>query len=426
MSTDPSANESGGFWRVVYRGDDGDPVTDWATLVQPGDIVRMGWTGGGEHTTTVLAKNPDGSLIVYDNDAAATDTDITTIGIHTADYWPDTIPTSITIYRLDPAHQFLITGGPQAEIIQGSTFNNLIQPRGGADIITAGAGDNEIQDTQAHLNGVTVTDFHSGDWLEVTDLAPAAAGVSYDSSSGELSVTQGSIVVSTLDLPAGLSGMFTTSPDGTGGTFVNLACFVAGTRLRTPEGDRPVETLRVGDRTVTLDGTRRPIIWVGHRQVDCRRHPRPHDVWPVRILAGAFGDGQPHRDLWLSPDHAVFINDVLIPVKHLVNGTGVARVPADAIVYYHIELDRHDVVLAEGLATESYLDTGNRADFANSGPVTVLHADFVARRWEAAGRAPLVVTGPELEAARRHLAGRAAMHRGVHASCGPGLRAGIR
>ena len=132
-------------------------------------------------------------------------------------------------------------------------------------------------------------------------------------------------------------------------------------------------------------------------------------MWPVRISADAFGPGQPHRELWLSPDHAVYVNEVLIPVKHLVNGTTIAQVAVDEITYYHIELAQHDVVLAEGLAAETYLDVKDGSNYARgnyargTGPAG-LPPDFPARMWEAFGCARLVVTGKELEAARRVVA----------------------
>jgi len=141
---------------------------------------------------------------------------------------------------------------------------------------------------------------------------------------------------------------------------------------------------------VTHAGVMKPICWIGHRTVDCRRHPRPEAVWPVRVTAGAFGDGLPCRDLFLSPDHAVFVDRVLIPIKHLINGASIARFPVDAVTYYHLELDRHDVVLAEGLPAESYLDTGNRAIFANGGGAMQLHPAFeVPKTWRADAIAPL-------------------------------------
>jgi Hint domain len=135
-----------------------------------------------------------------------------------------------------------------------------------------------------------------------------------------------------------------------------------------------------------------------------RAAPGARKVWPVRVQAGAFGRELPARDLWLSPDHAVFFEGVLIPVKHLINGAAIAQVQVDRITYYHIELPRHDVILAEGLATESFLDTGGKCMFENGGAPMVLHPDFAILQWEAAGCAPLVVTGPEVVAARRRLA----------------------
>jgi Arc/MetJ family transcription regulator len=154
------------------------------------------------------------------------------------------------------------------------------------------------------------------------------------------------------------------------------ACFAAGTRIRTQRGEIAVEQLRNGDQVITLSGLKRPVVWIGHRHIDCRRHARPDLVWPVRINAGAFGDGSPSRDLWLSPDHAVFVEDVLVPIRRLINGATIVQTPANAVTYYHVELPEHDVLLAEGLAAESYLDTGNRADFSNGGAATTLYPAF--------------------------------------------------
>jgi len=137
--------------------------------------------------------------------------------------------------------------------------------------------------------------------------------------------------------------------------------------------------------------------------VECRQHPRPHTVWPVRVAAGAFGPRRPQRDLWLSPDHALFLQGVLIPVKYLIDGAAIVQVPVDTVTYYHVELPRHAVLLAEGLAAESYLEAGDRANFANGGGAVALYPDFATLRWEAQGCAPLVVTGPKLEAARRSM-----------------------
>jgi hypothetical protein len=124
-------------------------------------------------------------------------------------------------------------------------------------------------------------------------------------------------------------------------------------------------------------------------------------VWPVRIEAGAFGPNRPTRNLFLSPDHALYTDDVLIPVKHLINGTTIVRTPVDTVTYFHVELPEHAVLLADNLPAESYLDAGDRANFANAlGPVA-LYPDFASRMWDAAGCAPLVVTGGKLDAIRQ-------------------------
>src|SRR5262245_3117118 len=221
---EPSLNSSGGFWRIVYTGAGPSPVQDWSTLVQPGDIVRMQWITGGPHTTTVLsAVNADGTISVYDN----IDHDIIngketeTIGIHDATYWPATNSASITIYRLDPNQQYLIQGTSLAEVIQASVFNDLIKPGGGADIITGGPGNNEIQGTTAQLNSITVTDFHLNDTLDFADLVPGLASVTY--STGTLQVFSDGVQVAAVTLPNPPFGyFFAVTPDGNGGSIVGL------------------------------------------------------------------------------------------------------------------------------------------------------------------------------------------------------------
>jgi hypothetical protein len=180
-------------------------------------------------------------------------------------------------------------------------------------------------------------------------------------------------------------------------------CFVARTRIATDRGEVAVEDLRVGDLVWVLEAGAEPVVWVGRRTIDCARHAEPHKVWPVRVSAHAFGEGRPCRDLWLSPDHALYVDDVLIPVKYLINDRTIIQVPRRKVSYYHVELRRHCVLLAEAMTAESYLDTGDRTNFANGGGAIALHADFSSRVREAEGCAPLVVAGAKLEAVRRRV-----------------------
>ena len=195
------------------------------------------------------------------------------------------------------------------------------------------------------------------------------------------------------------------------GNTVQVACFAAGTRIETAAGLVAVETLSMRHHVLTAEGQSEPIAWIGQRAVNCESHPKPKTVWPVRVSAGAFGGNLPVRDLYLSPDHAVFVNGVLVPVKLLIDGSGIVQVKRDRVRYYHVELQRHAIILAEGLPVESYLDTGDRANFQRNGDSIRLFPDFAARLapdaalvWETRGAAPLVTTGPVLAAARRLLA----------------------
>ena len=123
--------------------------------------------------------------------------------------------------------------------------------------------------------------------------------------------------------------------------------------------------------------SRVPSRGLAHRRIDLAGHPRPETVAPIRIERDAFADGMPHRDLLVSPDHAIFVDGKLICARQLVNGATI-RQETDwtAVDYYHVELDRHAILLAEGLPAESYIDTGNSGFFANSGAPLVLHPDL--------------------------------------------------
>jgi hypothetical protein len=227
-----------------------------------------------------------------------------------------------------------------------------------------------------------------------------------------LGFIQAGQTVGTLGFSGGTAHLLQTT-DSDGDTVITVACFAVGTRILTAAGEVPVENLRVGDQVVTLHGHRffAPIVWLGHRHIDCQRHPRPHDVWPIRITAGAIADGVPHRDLWLSPEHAVLFRDevagMLVPIRHLLNGTSIAQVPVASITYSHLELARHDAIVAEGLPAETYLDTGNRADFADAGPVVTMHPTSADTVWRAKACAPQLRHGDALIALQRRLAVRA-------------------
>ena len=175
------------------------------------------------------------------------------------------------------------------------------------------------------------------------------------------------------------SRLFALANDGNGGTDI-VVCFASGTRIRTASqqggvSERPVEALAIGDLVVTSGGEHRPIRWLGQRTIECGRHPRPHEVMPVRIAAHAFGEDRPMRDLVVSPGHSIAVDllgEVLIPASALINGSTIVQESAERVTYWHVELESHDVILAEGLPAESYLEMGNR-DFFTGGAAVALH-----------------------------------------------------
>ncbi len=195
------------------------------------------------------------------------------------------------------------------------------------------------------------------------------------------------------------------NPDGTVSVLLDTTapCYVRGTRILTTAGEVAVEALRPGDLVVTTlagQAVPRPVRWLGHRRLGLVDHPRPDDALPIRIRAGALGDGRPHRDLLVSPGHRLRLEHTLIRALDLVNGATIVQERPPAVEYWHVELDRHDIVLAEGVEAETYQDTGNRAGFENAGAVTVLHPVL-----DGVAPDPCLPYGMPSVALRKHLTG---------------------
>ncbi|OJY65292.1 MAG: hypothetical protein BGP12_19035 [Rhodospirillales bacterium 70-18] len=312
--------------------------------------------------------------------------------------------------HLSAANTF--TGG--ITVASGATLDLGAATAAGSGAITlAGDGAALLLDS-----GITVTNTLAAlSHLDSITLAGlTGTGVSVVGSSLRVA-TSGATISFALDSSAYSTSDFTLTQSGGDAVVAYTACYAAGTRIATPDGEVAVEHLRAGDLVSTADGGARPVRWLGWRSIDCAAHPRPADVLPVRVRAGAVLPGLPARDLVLSPDHALALDGVLIPVRYLLNGATVAQEPAGRISYYHVELAGpdgaavHDVLLAEGLPAESYLDTGNRAAFANGGPATQMHPDFAAGRalavWAANACAELALDGPAVAAVRALLDSRA-------------------
>ncbi|GAA5266595.1 hypothetical protein ACOSOMT5_P3024 [Acidiphilium sp. MT5] len=263
-------------------------------------------------------------------------------------------------------------------------------------------------------SGQVITGFAPGDTLVLDGFAANTSDVTYINGVG-LELTNGTNVI-TLDI----AGNFTTSDfiiaDPPASTTISLVqplpCFAAGTRILAVAGEVAVEHLREGDRLILNGGDTAAIKWIGRRALDIRRHPNPDTVMPILFEAGALGDGIPCRPLYLSPDHALYLDNHLIPAKTLINGLSIRQIERATVVYYHLELEHHAVILAEGAACETYLDTGNRAAFENGADEILLHPDFSNILREQYGCAPFATTGAIVENVRRKLLARAGIQYG--------------
>ena len=196
-----------------------------------------------------------------------------------------------------------------------------------------------------------------------------------------------------------------------GKVLINAVCYCAGTLIRTARGEIAVEHLAVGDLAVTASGETRPIRWIGHQTHRPQGAMRPRSLWPVRVAAGAFGDNKPASDLVLSPGHSVclsLVDEVLVPIQELVNGSTIAYVDTDKVTYWHVELDSHDILIANGMPAESFLEMGaNRATFANGRGLGDPSNEVVGRTHDDFCRR-FVDEGPLLAVIRDELAFRAA------------------
>jgi hypothetical protein len=254
--------------------------------------------------------------------------------------------------------------------------------------------------------GGTISGLNAGGQIEVSlpNTSPNSEADNYQIDAANHTVTldfgSGS---ETLQFDSVVNLSVSTSGDDFVITSSTPVCFVTGSRIRTTRGEVAVEDLAVGDLAVTASGAVRPIGWIGHKPIE---RPSPEQQ-PIRVMAGAFGEGLPARDLRLSHGHGVCVDvmgEVLVPVGELVNGVSIVRQEVAEVTYWHVELESHDVLWAEGLPCESYLDTGNRDFFGRAdGRLAAIEPD----RTLADSCRPFIAEGPIVAAIHERLASRA-------------------
>ncbi len=158
-----------------------------------------------------------------------------------------------------------------------------------------------------------------------------------------------------------------------------VICFASGTNIQTPEGPKPIQELVEGDKLLTKDDGAQEILWVGQRRMSgARLHVMPH-LRPVRIRAGALCEGEPDADLLVSPEHKLLVKgaaakalfntpEVLVAAKDLVNDqTVLVDHGLQEVTYIHLMLERHQVVWANGVETESFHPANTSLNAINEG-----------------------------------------------------------
>lgn len=283
---------------------------------------------------------------------------------------------------IDNGIVYVSSGG----ITSGNAFNSTwsITSSGGASIgdtwFASGAG--RTLETSYIYSGATMTDGSVG-------------------SGATMVVNSGGV---TRDPSVANGGTLTIQNQGTNG------CFLAGTLIRTPEGEVAVEELAIGDTVISLeDGCEisRPVTWIGvSRNSFSPKQPLDLAGYPVRVRQNAFGEAMPSQDLLVTAEHCFVFEGAFIPVRMLVNGSSIHYDQSITDYnYYHIELERHSVIVSNNVATESYLNTGNRRYFSSGHNIVSLHEETKA--WNRDSALPLSVTRDAVEKIHQSLALRA-------------------
>ena len=302
------------------------------------------------------------------------------------------------IYQVDEGGELLLAATPNASSGHSAAGFYYEDSVGGIGQIPSGtfAFDAPGSTVSSLLSGVAIGDSIA---LPGNDVS----AVTFGASSLSITTNLGTTLFSNVSYSGTLPNSYTVSTDPSGLEQVTFACYCRGTLILTDAGEIAVEDLQIGDRLVTISGAARPLRWIGRRSYTARFAANNPDAAPIRISAGTLGDGLPRRDLHVSPLHAMYLDGVLIPARQLVNGTSIVQLVPDGVIeYFHLELDNHDVILAEGAAAESFVDDDSRMVFHNAAEYARLYPD--ADQSAAAYCAPRVVQGFALEALRRRIA----------------------
>ena len=192
-------------------------------------------------------------------------------------------------------------------------------------------------------------------------------------------------------------------------------CYLCGTMIETRDGLKAIEEIRAGDMVYAYEGSARvlkPVTWVGSGHHSVRRN-RPDDVagYAIHIVKDALADNIPYKDMRITPEHCLYIDEKFIPARMLVNHHSIRYdYSKTEYTYYHLELEKHGVIKADGVLSESYLNTDNHKNFHNPEKVVQLRQE--TKDWAQDAAAPLETSREAVEPVHAHLKQRA-LHLGM-------------
>ncbi len=270
-----------------------------------------------------------------------------------------------------------VSTGAGNDTILGGTGNDTLYSGAGNDVLDGGAGNDFLYggDGNDTLTGGDGSDYLDGG--DADDLIFGGAGDTVDGGAGydtlDLSVYRhsGTQIIYDPTNPQNGTVQFLDSSGAVTGTlgFTNIehviACFTPGTMISTRGGELRVEDLAVGDLVLTRDNGYQPIQWLGRRDLSADELRATPKYNPIRIAAGALGQGLPRQDMLVSPQHRVLVanaraellfaeHEVLVAAKHLTDLQGIDRITPQGVSYIHFMFENHEIVLSDGAWTESF------------------------------------------------------------------------
>ena len=392
---------TGGLGRDTVYGGDGndtwlagssDSGTDFVYLEGGDDVAEVGYfntadgpdilDGGGGNDTIAL----DGTAvdafdlgITLNDDGTATNIGFGTEVLNFENVRGNSGANAITGNLLDneligAGGQDTLSGGGGNDTLDGGADNDTLDGGDGDDILTGGAGadsqtggagnDTFIIGSAADANGDVIIggtgpdDTTDQDTIDLSALDPASYTITAVDDPNDSGAKTGTVNFTTGEVLT-FSG-------------IEIICFAQGTEIITADGPTCVEDLAEGDLVMTMDNGYQPVRWLGSKVLSAADLQTAPKLRPIRIAAGALGNGTPARDLLVSRQHRVFlrsaiaermfgVKEVLVAAIKLVGLPGIEIAEdVDDVTYFHILFDQHEIVFSNGAATES-LFTGPEA-----------------------------------------------------------------